>query len=213
MAQPFVTGPCHIYCGVGSGLGPLYLGTCEAAPRIQMSPGWSPLMNDISGDQKPYDYLYQGQDAKVFGDLTVLNWPVLTIVQNRVPRGSPLPGLDPLGSVGTLMVTEGQAYPLWIHFPYGGATGSHAAMVTIPGGYHFFYAWLLGPDEIDPGTKANKVHVQFHCQKGPVTTIVGPTSPQGIAGATVLPTATGHFGLYDFNMTGIPAVPPIVSTG
>ncbi len=160
-------------------------------------------MNDITGDQKPYDYLYEGTDAKVFGDLTVWNWGVLNAIMERAAPslaiiGTPTDGLDAVGSIGTLMVTEGIAYQLWIHFPYStgpgnnAATGAHAAYTTMVGGYRFLAAWLLGPDEIDPGTKANKIHVQFHCQKTRVGT-------------------AGNMRLYDNVMTALPVTAPVTT--
>lgn len=205
---PYVTGPVHIYCGIGQsfpisgspvrgqGTVPVFLGTCETAPRIQYNPGWSPVMNDSSGDQKPYDYLYQGKDAKVFGDLTVWNWPVLEAIMNRPNSfaGGTTFDTELFGDIGTLMVTEGYAYNLWLEFPYGTLKPVFGSSGGMPGGIRFIAAWLIGPDEIDPGTKANKVHIQFHCQRAydPVT---------------------GSFLLADRDVSTLPAFPPVTVTG
>lgn len=201
---PYVTGPAHIYCSAGAGIQqnalsglnvpsggtPLYLGTCIEAPKVRFTPKWSPLMNDLAGDQEPYDESYQGQSADIFGDLTVWNWSVLHLMKAR-PDSSAFEGVDPALAIGTLMITEGFCYTVWIDYPYyrqKAAFASAATKTESPAGYRFRAAWLYGPDEENPGTKPNSIHIQIKARR-----FYQPD---------------GSFFLYDHNMTGIPNVPP-----
>lgn len=200
MAQPYVSGPVHMYVGTSAappnnpfaGGGPVYLGTCESAPRIRLNPQFEPLMNDIGGSRLPYDYLYEDMDGMVFGDLTVWNYPVLSQLLSRPNWLKAAPGVGAFGDIGSLMATEGFTYNLWLQFPFFAKAAMAGA--GLPAGYHFLSAFLFGPDEIDPGTKANKIHVQFQCMRA-------------------LNTASGLFSLYDFNFAGVPAVPPASPLG
>lgn len=190
MAQPYVSGPVHLYVGVSGS--PVYLGTFIEAPKVRTTPKFSPVFNDLAGDQEPFDMQYQGSSADVFGDLTVFNWTVLRSCQTRRSLNSN-EGSDAFGATGALMIGEGLAYPLWLHYPYyqlKAAFSNNGA----PPGYHYVASWLIGPDEEDLGTKANQVHVQFHAMRAYVP-------------------AAGGFILFDRNMIGIPAVPPTGSAG
>jgi hypothetical protein len=211
MAIPYTAGPAYFYVAIGqqqnpgsynpSTQTPSFLGTCESAPRIQHTPRFSPVMNDIAGDQEPYDESYQGKSGLIFGDLTVWNWNVLSALFNRpatvgAAAGATADGVDPVGAVGSLMITEGLAYTLWVQFPYAAGAQAHAVFAAggmVPG-YRYQAAWLVGPDEIDPGTKPNKVHVQFRARRA-----YNPTS--------------GAFILYDHNMAVLPAFPPTTVNG
>lgn len=205
MAQPFTTGPVNIYVAItltdqtdpfagGRQIAaiPAYLGTMLEAPKHRMTPKWSPVMNDIAGDQEPFDMAYQGQSTDIFGDLTVWNWPVLKACKSRPVMGT-LDGFEPFGSVGTLMITEGFAYQLWLDYPYYRRKAAFADQGA-PAGYHYFASWMVGPDEEDPGTKPNRIHVQFRCQR-----VYSPLN--------------GSFSLYDHDMSAIPLFPPATSNG
>ena len=205
MAQPFTTGPVHIYVALtltdqadpfAGGrqvfLAPVYLGTMMDAPKVRFTPKWSPLMNDLAGDQEPFDWCYQGQSCDFFGNLTVYNWPVYALARSR-PVQTGFSGIEPFGSVGALMLTEGFAYQIWLDYPYYRRKAAFSA-AGAPGGYHFFGGWMLGPEEENPGTKPNDIHVQFHC-----TRVYSPLN--------------GSFSLYDHDMSAIPNIPPATATG
>lgn len=170
---------------------PVYLGTCQAAPKIRWDPAFEPIMNDISGSRKPFDFIYEGMDAMVIGDLTVFNWAVWeqikSLPNHANPAGTQLPG-----DIGTMMVTEGFAYPLWVHYPY--ATKAALAAAGMPAGRRFVAAWLMGPIDEDPGTKQNTFHIQFYC-------------------AQAYDKTTGRFICSDATMTGIPSIPPVSPLG
>ena len=190
MAQPYVTGPVHLY--VGSGGLPVYLGTFLEAPKIRTTPKWTPVMNDLAGDQEPFDMTYQGVSADIFGYLTVWNWTVLRSCQNARSLGS-AEGSDAFGATGALMIGEGLAYTMWLQYPYY-QTKTAFSGNGAPPGYHYYASWLIGPEEEDGGTKPQQIHVQFHAMRIYIPLI-------------------GGFTLFDRNMTGIPAIPPVGSAG
>jgi hypothetical protein len=133
------------------------------------------------------DRSYQGQYGIVRADLTRWNEPVLAACQSR-PNFTGTRGLNAFGNIGELMLTEGLAYPLWVFFPYSPANaGGKVAYTGMPAGYRYLNAWLMGPDTMPVGTLARKVSCVFIAMTGfnPVT---------------------GAMPLYDFNMTGLPAI-------
>lgn len=200
MAQPWVTGPGHMYVGISGGNAPVYLGVCKTTPRINFTPRFSQVMSDTAGDQIPHDWIYSGKDANLFGDLTVWNWttllgvmarpnPVITGFVTGLPPGfgtdsANLTGVGQ-GSRGTLMVTEGWSYTLWVQFPYASKSAFGGFM---PAGFRFPTSFLIGPDDFDMGTKANEIRIAFHM-----------ASKQA---------ANGDWVLCDGNMTALPATPP-----
>lgn len=220
MSQAYVSGPVHCYVGVDPKEGsadllngggrdpnkskPIYLGTFQDAPKILTNSQWSPMMNDLWGQTSPFDMSYQGVYADIFGELTVWNWPVLTLCQTR-PNVALTEGADNILSIGTMMVTEGYAYPLWLHFPYyqlKGEFGGLAGKTNAPPGYRYHAAWLMGPEEEDLGTKPNKVFVHFR----------GIRRVGSYAGGGATDT-TNQFILRDRNMNGIPALAPASRDG
>src|SRR5438105_3720161 len=118
MAKPYVTGPCAIYCGIGALYAPIFLGHSERGVRIRIAPEYEPVHNDLGG-RVPIDWLYEGETAIISADLTRFNEAVYELIAAR-PRTSTLgsvPGVNVPGDIGTMMITEGFAYPLWLVFP------------------------------------------------------------------------------------------------
>lgn len=207
MAMPYVAGPCHIYVGVGATTpidlvaavaAPLaaasirYLGTCEQAPSIRINPRWVPVMNDITGPAMPYDQMWCGEDADAVGDLTIWNEAVYTKLGARPNFEENTRGIYGAQDMGSLMVTEGFAYPVYFHFPYN--TKAPYTNSSAPAGYRFYAGWMAGPDEIMPGTKPNKRRVVFHFQP-------------------IYKCSDGTIKLYDHTLTNIPAYPPCNASG
>lgn len=184
MAQPFVTGPCHLFLGLGALGQPLYLGTGERAPWIEIKAEWEPLFNDLGGTKVPIDEAYEGEHGFVGVDLTRWNESVYQLATSRT-RHDLQRGLDLSSDIGTLMVHEAAAYPLWVAFPYN----SKPAYASMPPGYRFLRAHLLGPDRHEPqGTAPKKVRCLWHCLRA-------------------LTSAVGTLTLYDHDMTLIQSVP------
>lgn len=190
MAQPFVRGPAHCFVGIGPGQTPVYLGTAERSPRIQIRPSWSPVFNDIAGQKVPFDWSFDGEEGYVVYDFTRWNEAVWEACQTRPfpPIAGGITGTNVAGDIGTLMLTEGAGYPLWILFPYT----LKLAYATQPLGYHFFRTWLMGPDDLDENnTSAARIRGVWYCSRAPTLNI---------------PAAGLNFSLYDGNMAGLPPI-------
>lgn len=175
----------------------LYLGTAEQAPDIQIKANWEPVHNDVAG-LTAYDFLSSGTEGIISVTLTRWNDPVYAALAARSSVGG-IAGRESAAERGTLMMTEGIAAPLWIQFPFGlGGALAHPAMATLPPGYHFYAAFLESPDRLNPGVRAYKVHLQWHCIAvySPGATIVSQGN-----GAIQIPGTAGFF-LYDRDMSG-----------
>lgn len=199
MAQPYVTGPVSVYVGVTIGgvtTTPVFLCHGEKGPSIQIRPSFSPVFADISGQRVPLDYLYDGEEAIVTVDSTRFNESVYFNIANRASPGLGSRGTDFPGDIGTLMGHEGKAFPLWLLFPYAGKPAFSAAVGPnsggpMPGGYHFFRAFLEGPDGLDGlGTTNRRTRFSFHCIR-----VLDPTY-NGADGS-------GSLALYDHDMSAI----------
>jgi hypothetical protein len=183
MATPYVTGPVHLFVGPLSS--PNYLGTAERFPRMSIRTGWEPVFNDLGGQRVPFDLLYEGQEAFVSVDLTRWNENVLQVMMARAI--STVPGLDGPLDIGTAMLTENAAGPLWLLFPFGGVKAAFNAPGSgpMPGGYRFPRAILAGPEDFESmGTAPRKIRLIWHCLRF--------FNPQN-----------GRFLLYDNNMAGV----------
>lgn len=189
--QVFNTGTCFVYAGIGTQGSPVFIGTGERAPRQMIQRFWSPVFNDLAGDQDSFDDLYEGQRGRVAVRLTRPNYPALLAMQSTpFALGAPVtPGTDFLGDVGTAMMTEGALYPLWILYDYG-ASGRFpkAAQILngLPPGRRWFGARLESPDDETRGTQSNVTDLVWTCKR-------------------VYDPVTGRFGLYDTNTAGLPA--------
>jgi hypothetical protein len=163
-----------------------YLGTCENGVTIREVPEYEPVMNDLGGTRKPFDRLFQGSDALSIGVLTRWNEAVYQRISS-IPNYLGNEGFELPGAIGTLMITEGWAYHVYLQFPYF-AKALFANNAMMPG-YHFPFSYLEGPIEQERGTRPNKRHLTFYHGRG--------YNP-----------ATGVFGLYDYNLSVVPALPP-----
>lgn len=187
-SQPWVTGPAHIFCGVGVGYAPRYLGTAEKSVRGQRNLEYEPVFNDIGGTRIPIDTSFQGEQWFISADVS--RWDMASYnLLATVPRPSGTLGQNAGGDLGTLMIQEGCAYPLWIQFPYGG--GAKVAYAGLEAGRRFFASYLLGPEVLEPmGTQPHKRRLVWHCLR-----LLAPAANNSIASAS-----------FDANMSGLPAI-------
>ncbi len=185
MGQPYVTGAVSVW--IGSAAGPLFLGYSERGPNISIRPHYSNVFVDLSGMSVPFDKIYDGEEAIVSCDLTYFNQNVLLAIEDYA--GTTSPGFNEPGEIGTLMLTEGIAYPLYLRFPYAAKpafqNGLNGAM---PAGYRFYRAMLETDDFPDLGTKARKIHLSWHCLPQLDATVSNDFG-------------TGTFTLYDFDLS------------
>lgn len=165
MAQLYSTGPVSVYCGIGSGGTPLFLGHGQRAPKISITAEFRDVECDLGGAVS-FDTMYGGERGRVSVLLSRYNETVLTIIQDKaIAAAGAVRGTDDPGEIGSLMVSEGLTYGLWLNFPYNTkAFNSNAANGAIPAGYHFFAAYLRGPDDIEVGSTTPKmVQCNFDC--------------------------------------------------
>lgn len=166
---------------------PRFIGTGERGPRIRIRRKFSPVYNDIGGPELSFDDLYAGEDAFVFITLTRWNEALYQSLAGTPFPGSSMMGDGP-GEIGTAMVTEGAAFPIYLRFPAPSFRPALAAQ-AYPLGYRFYAASLVDDDDFETGTAANKRHLIFHCRRA--------YNP-----------ANNNLVLGDFNMSGIPALMP-----
>lgn len=146
-------------------------------------------MNDVAG-MTPYDMLFSGEEAIVSVTLTRWNEPVYAAIANKANLGG-VRGTESGVSRGTLMLTQGIAAPLWISYPFN----TLAPFTTLPAGYHFYAAFLESPDRLNPGVRAYKIHLQWHCL---AVYFAGQVLSTGLGGGIV----GNGFLLYDGVMAG-----------
>jgi hypothetical protein len=191
MTQPYVSGPVDIWCGVGPGYTPLLLGWCEKFPTIQIRPSYSPVFVDIGGQMVPLDWMYQGEEALVSGDIIKWNENTYANIAAKSNRATPVRGYNGPGEMGTLMVGEGVAYPLWLRFPYTGkAAFQQAVSGSMPAGYRFVASFLMNDDMPQLGTAARKIHLVWHCVR-----VFDPT--------VITSVGLGSLKLFDHDMSGL----------
>jgi hypothetical protein len=176
------TGPAMFYAGVGPGGTPVFVGTCERAPNLQVRPAFVPHKNSIAGDLAN-DQCFQGEEGWVTADLNRWDDSALALLQARANVGAPR-GTYPAGTLGRMMLLEGAAYRLYVQFPFA----AKLAMIGMPAGYRWIAAYLAGPDDLTPGTGANRFRLVWHALT--VRWAGANNAPQGK--------------LYDHDMTGLP---------
>jgi|HubBroStandDraft_3_1064219.scaffolds.fasta_scaffold329365_1 hypothetical protein len=190
MAQVFTTGPVELWAGVaGSSASPqpAFIGHGERAPRVEIVQNFKPVMCDLSGDMEQYDAMFMLGHAIIEVDLIRSNIAPLFAMQAQPNpwNAVTLPaGLNAVGDVGTIMLTEGFAPPLWVRWPYS----LKASMFGLPNGLHFFRTYLLGPNLHTMGTVPYKFRALFYAMS--VYQISGPVA--------------GGFACYDGIMSALP---------
>lgn len=186
MATPYVHGAVGLFVQLQGMGNPGFLGTCERAPRRTRRRRWAEVRNDLAGEES-YDVSYQGSACYVTAKLTRWNEAVLLALENApAPAvGLDTAGVEPVGAIGTLMMTQGAGVQLWVVHDYG--SQGRAPQVAFTGqnmraGDHYYCAFLEGPDEQEGGTDPASEMLTFRCIRSYNAT-------------------TGAFTLYDHNVT------------
>jgi len=146
---------------------PVYLGTAEECPRVEIVRGWLPWYDDEQGTTLPADELYEAEESWVTADLTRYNetvYAAIAAVISRAALGGGSRGMNFPSDVGTSMVYEGFTYPLILQFPYVGKP--IFAVRGLPAGYRYFNATLAGPDRLETmGSQARKTRLVWRCRE------------------------------------------------
>lgn len=170
-AQLYSTGPAHVYValpvislGAPTGLKtPIYFGTAKISPQIELRAEWEPVFNDLGG-KVAFDTAFMGEEALTSIEFTRWVEPVYAQLANRPTPGGGIAGgirglTGPL-DVGSLMLTEGLNFGLYIIFPFARAKRAYA---TLPRGYFFPGTFLMGPDKHNQmGTHPKELFLLFH---------------------------------------------------
>jgi hypothetical protein len=185
--QPWVTGPGHLFAHVGSAGAPLYLGTAENNPRIEIRPAYSPYFNNLFSPKVPMDLLFQGEEAFLYLDVNRFNFTVWNAMHSR-PSPTGTRGTWTAGQLGSFQIFEANAYAFTVQFPYARAK---SAMAGLEYCYRFYNVTPVGPDSLEPiGMDYHKRRIILHAL---------PTLTVGIYNTTV-----GT--LFDNVDTGLPTV-------
>lgn len=191
---PICTGP--VSCWVGTGINtPSFLGYGEVGPDSQIFERWTKVMSDRTGGIVARDKMYQGQEALIFITFAEWNDLVRSLVMGTPTQTIANVGVNTFFQVGSLAITEGASFVLYLVYPYafGGAqhpTFSATGVNPLVGGYRFF-GTTVEFHNWRPGTRPNTVTIHFHS-------------------LPALQTATGALILYDNNVQQVPVLPPAV---
>jgi hypothetical protein len=105
-----------------------------------------------------------------------------------------LVGFDPAGSIGSLAVLEGIAFPLWLPWPFSNKPAyNNRVNGPLPPGRHYLACVLQDDDMDEMGTNPLEVSFVFQAIRVPVVTPTGLNAGIG-------------WRLYDTNMTGLPSL-------
>jgi hypothetical protein len=188
MPQPYVHGPGHLFPFIGAGKQPVYLGTAENTPRLEIRPAHTPYFNSIFSTRVPMDWNDQGAEAFLIADVNRWSEPIYQALSSR-PNPGGTPGLQAPGELGSVVIFEGLSFPLAIQFPYFFKQAMSAGGM-VPG-YRLLNVRLVGPDTLEPiNMEPSKRRLIFHALP---TISIGPNN------STITQ-------LWDYNMSGLPTV-------
>ena len=170
MAQFYNTGGVRFYAGVDENnplnRAPQFIGTSEGPSFLDEVPGFAPIQNDVAGGMLPMDHVYQNRVWQISLIMNRVNLPIWYEMARR-PQIDPAnfgPGEWSMVDVGTFMVQERSAFPVWAFMPSAAASpGGRPSMPDMRGVYRFWGTILRGPNRRQVGTQQKKIHVQFYC--------------------------------------------------
>ncbi len=188
MAQLYSTGPCALFVGLGTGYAPVFLGHGNRAPDISVQPRYKGVQCDLGGEVD-FDTLMVGESGRVSVTLVRYNEAIAAACEAKATAGitaaggpAGVRGFSGFGEIGTLMLTEGASYPLWILFPFAGKIPVYA---TMPAGYRFISTFLQSDDVQTGTTQPKMMRFTWTCLR-----------------SFSVPSA--NFLLFDHNMAGLP---------
>lgn len=167
MARPLGSGPIHVYLGFGpptlrafgpppvTAAGALYYGTTRSGIDTDEQTDFYPIMNDLTGPRQSLDEGYAGREDRIVCLST--NWT--QSVENRLehfldplnlltPRGT-----DRLADLGTLMLSEGKTFGLWL--VKAAALKPINVAAGMPLGRYYPTVIMTGPNKLVEGNKEN----------------------------------------------------------
>lgn len=177
----FVPGPAQIATGTGSAGAAEFLGYAKEGVRIRETAFKRPVRADFAGTQMPADMALEGKIAMIEVPILKYDPAVLSHLSGRMLGGAG--GVVQANEIGTLVLTEGKSFQLWIKSPYQ----SKSAFSNYAAGYRFPCAIL--PDDMSWNISTEEQVIRM--------TFIGLVS---------MNTSTLSGTLYDNDMTGFPSL-------
>jgi hypothetical protein len=197
---------------------PVYLGTTDDPPSIEIIAEWDGVETDAGGTENPSERLTEGEEASITANFTRFNEVVYEVLAARSQTDAFAGQFPGWGQVGKAIAMEGLTFPLWLIFPYTAKTVFGQA--GQPPGYRFYRGFLQSPDRLrDLGSVNRVTSLQFGAQR--FMQLVEDTSKLAqwlpnytdiVLSAPLLPFSRlptntvddSIGGLYDFNVDGLP---------
>jgi len=154
MSQFWVAGPAYIFTGTGSNSALEFLGFTEEGLRVVVNGLFEDVRADYAGNM-PADVSMLGQEARISGVLVRYNEDILDKIISFISGATP--GEGATNSVGTLLMTEGGAYPLAINSPYQSKT----VYAALPAWYVFPFSYLVDNVEFNLSTRRKALNVTW----------------------------------------------------
>ena len=152
-----VNGPCQIFVGVGESQALTWLGYTEDAVQLTLASSFEDVHADFGGPRVPVDVQWMGEQAFISMTLIKYHETVLQQCVARLPAGTP--GAAASNTVGSLMQTEGIAYPIFIYSTYSTKT-VYTAPAMVPC-YLFGAGWLHDNFDVPLGVTTKKPRCIF----------------------------------------------------
>jgi len=167
MARPLGSGPIHVYLGFGpptarqfapppvTAAGALYYGTTRSGPDVDERVDYYQVMNDITGPRESFDEGFAGREDSI--SLTMSSWTqsVDNMLEHFLdPNNVNNPaGTDLLSDLGTLILSEGKSFGLWLVKAAAGKPINVAAGMAR--GRYYPTVIMVGPNKLIEGNKEN----------------------------------------------------------
>lgn len=175
----YVTGPVHIFMRVAAAgnvwtaspkdntTNVLAVGHTVQTPELAFDPKYKPVFSSISGEAVPDDEVFLGQSVRVVLDLARFDLDVINLLLNSPTYGRAAgPASAPLGqesylSRGRLLLSNGDAFELWLQHSFFGTVNALAYPSLSPG-YYFRSCRVAGvyPANLTRDTKKVRLMIE-----------------------------------------------------
>lgn len=150
--QFYVSGPAYTWAGTGTANAWEFVGYSRSGLTVQITPEFEDIEVDYAG-RTPGDVAFLGQTARVSGSFTRYDEAIMTKMVSYIAGSTP--GQGGSNSLGSLLNTEGNAYPLLVYSPYSFKT-QYGAMVP---GFWFYSTYLADPYDVTLNIRAKAPNI------------------------------------------------------
>lgn len=120
-SQIYVPGPNFIFTGTGGAGAYEFLTYTEDAVDISFNASFSDVRADFGGPSVPVDTQFMGEQAFISFRCLRYDETVIQHCMSRISQNAGLgaqPGIVASNTLGTLMISQGGAYKLFVYSPY-----------------------------------------------------------------------------------------------